>query len=90
MADTAKYTPGPWRIHRNSSTTVEAPFIRNTVASCGSWGNNQRDVLPEQEANARLVSCAPEMAEMLLAMVDRNRGVDHIEVKALLKKAGVL
>jgi len=47
-------------------------------------------VLPEQEANARLVSCAPEMAEMLLAMVDRNRGVDHIEVKALLKKAGVL
>ena len=44
----------------------------------------------EAGANARLISCAPEMAEMLLALIDRNRGVDHIEVKALLKKAGVL
>jgi hypothetical protein len=78
MADTAKYTPGPWRIHRNSSTTVEAPFIRNTVASCGSWGNNQRDVLPEQEANARLVSCAPEMAEMLSDALRWLKGVHDI------------
>ena len=92
MADTAKYTPGPWRIHRNSSTTVEAPFIRNTVASCGSWGNNQRDVLPEQEANARLVSCAPEMAEMLLSMFVHvsHGGPTREESEALLKKAGVL
>ena len=81
MADTAKYTKGPWRI-------VDEPYLHIRAGEgsgvCVLAGDYCSD------ADRKLVICAPGMAEMLLALIDRNRGVDHIEVEELLKKAGVL
>ena len=88
------YTKGNWRIHPHSSTSVDAPSIHHVVAACGGWGDNRRDVRPEQEANAKLIACAPEMAEALL-IIRRNLFGRRWQSTAgalddLLKKAGVI
>lgn len=87
------YTKGNWRIHPHSSTSVDAPSIHHVVAACGGWGDNRRDVRPEQEANAKLIACAPEMAEALL-IIRRNLldggGNPMPTLDDLLKKAGVI
>lgn len=67
----SKYTPGPWFTTREGFSTVyvEARLrgsILQEVAACGptELGSEQ------QEANARLIACAPELLEALEIMYD--------------------
>ena len=94
MSDTAKYTKGPWRIDLHGDHykmfAVEAQDFSGTwrwVVDRVRGGNKQ-----QTQANAKLIACAPELAEMLLSMLVHvsHSGPTHEDVKALLKKAGVL
>lgn len=64
-----KFTPGPWALHKYSSTTVQNEAGR-TVASCGGYQDNMSDgaFAVENEANARLIAAAPELVEALRDM----------------------
>lgn len=60
------FTPGPWFANRNGFSTVyiEAKIgggLIQEIAACGPNANGQY----EQEANARLISAAPELLEAL-------------------------
>lgn len=58
MSETTKYTPGPWEIQRDISDRFRIVGPRGGfVANC-DLGN----------ANARLISAAPETTEQLLVM----------------------
>ena len=51
-----KFTPGPWQF------TPAGPSDGNGMGVCSLWGENGST---EQVANNHLISCAPEMYEML-------------------------
>lgn len=59
----ASFTPGPWRLAKNSKDTVvgyrkgKDAYTFVVAETCGYQ--------EEREANARLIACAPEMLEML-------------------------
>lgn len=64
----SKHTEGPWRISKYSPTGVENQESRS-IATTGSWSNNQLDPLDvynEQKANAKLIVEAPELLKMLI------------------------
>ncbi len=67
MSDKAKYTPGPWT-NDPLQDTIWADDGQTKVATIADlpWVNGKSDWLTEQ-ANARLISLAPEMAEALKA-----------------------
>lgn len=48
------YTPGPWTIHRGNEIWAKHGPVAMTVARAEDDGS-------EEEANARLISAAPEM-----------------------------
>ena len=56
--------------------------------------NNAKTRTPENVANAKVISCAPEFAEILLYVANYGRAglTDSTleKIEALLKKAGVL
>ena len=84
------YTKGNWRIHPYSSTSVDAPSIRNVIAACGGWGDNTRDVRPEQEANAKLIAAAPDLLQALqnIARSDEfNGGTFVLELQQIARDA---
>ena len=69
---TAKHTPGPWKTRKGFfSDSVEIykpkhlkkPFIPTEIAVIRVEG-------PEGEANARLISAAPELLEALRGMLE--------------------
>lgn len=64
------HTPGPWRIHEHSSTTVvgSSGFV---VAACGGYQSTLRDSLDlerELVANACLISAAPDLLAALKSL----------------------
>lgn len=66
-----KFTPGPWFTHREGLSTiyVEArlrPGIVQEVAACGPTEAGQE----QQEANAALISAAPNLLEALRTLLD--------------------
>jgi hypothetical protein len=72
----SKHTPGPWTIHRHSSTSVQGSrgFV---VANTGGWLTTSLDiesVVKEQEANARLIAAAPELLEALEKLANEASG----------------
>lgn len=70
-AATAKHSPGPWRLHTSAHLHV-VDVDGNGVASCGTRQRNYDiDALEsEQEANARLISAAPDLLAALACAVD--------------------
>jgi hypothetical protein len=61
------HTPGPWSIHKHSSTAVvgSSGFV---VAACGGFSSNTIDagqLSAELEANTRLIAAAPELLQVL-------------------------
>ena len=70
----SKHTPGPWRLDRHSSYSVEGDhpkWGRMSIASAGTWSSNLVDgeeLCLTQQANARLIAAAPEMLEALEAL----------------------
>lgn len=76
MSDTPKHTPGPWGIepdpcHYDTMTTVTAggtrnkPPVNQMIVAVGGYAN-----VDEAEANARLISAAPELYEALKELMD--------------------
>ena len=54
----AKYTPGPWELYkRHSVVGAKWTFVADCQSMRDDWG--------EDEANARLISAAPELLEAL-------------------------
>jgi hypothetical protein len=96
----AAFTPGPWELHRHSTTSVigSKGFV---VAACGGHSNNMADpdeLAEELQANARLIAAAPDLydaADMalntLLGCCVSAGGVDDrktiLEAQAMLRAA---
>jgi hypothetical protein len=98
MAEAAKYTKGPWELTDSSDFEVRSydhKLIASIVMMEAQTYNNERR---QQKVNARLITAAPEMAEMLrgkvLAALRQPQAMDIEgvceDVEELLKKAGVL
>lgn len=61
MAD-SQHTPGPWRLHVNTSTVVCSGPVgpqHIRIADCRVY--EHRDSLANCEANARLITAAPDL-----------------------------
>lgn len=86
--NTAKPTPGPWRIARFSGSGEamrendgawmisgpDGPVGRATMQAAAKRGQGHSTPDPEGEANARLIAAAPELLEALRRLRDYNRG----------------
>lgn len=70
-------TPGGWRIHDRSSTTVIGGKIGHAIAACGQHADNTRDgesLFLELQGNAAFIAAAnPETVIGLLDEVERLR-----------------
>jgi hypothetical protein len=97
------YTPGPWQIDDGDSEAIGI-FDSTGEAICylsenPHGGSGLRE---EDEANAKLISCAPEMADILRELVDTSGGRYQYspttwtyseliaKAEAVLKKEGVI
>ncbi len=68
-----KFTPGPWRVGDTINDIVYADSDSRRIAVCGDYpGHGIRSSLPIEQciANAKLISIAPEMYELLENLVD--------------------
>ncbi len=64
-----KHTPGPWRVNEDYASVLANGEL-GLIASCAPQASRLTSegggpVLPEQLANARLISAAPELLEAL-------------------------
>lgn len=68
-----KHTPGPWGISRRTATGVVAKGERG-ICSTGGYSDSRVDgatLNAENEANARLISAAPDMLAELERIFNR-------------------
>ena len=91
-----KHTPGPWSVERRSAEDVRIVDgnPNTTIATLGNWLPEFR---AERDANARLISAAPDMFEALertlswLASYQANAAMadngPYMQARAALKKA---
>jgi hypothetical protein len=90
----AKHTLGPWAINPKASLCVEGPGGRG-VASTGGYFDNTSDGAYEIEnqANARLISSAPdllealELADAVLSGLNMNMEVVERKIRNAIAKA---
>jgi hypothetical protein len=71
MSTTGKvaHTPGPWEWHAQGDAN-EYVLLTNEKRWVIAFRQNGELLLPEQEANARLIEAAPVMLEALRVLVD--------------------
>ena len=89
-----KGTKGKWNIGE-INTKIWAENRKGCIADCGGFHHNQEFYIgfenEEMKANAKLISCAPEMLEALkysLRVFKRdNSDVDLEYLEQLIKKA---
>lgn len=88
MTTQHKHTPGPWTRSTRFPGRIKAQ--RYDVAAVCDWGQEE-PVSPENDANARLISAAPDLleaAEKALAMTERESwGTDRLSVLSQLRAA---
>lgn len=82
-----KGTKGEWKFIRNEESFHIETFGTHSWLIAKTITNDEQDL-----SNAKLISCAPEMLEMLKDVLDcNNRGFyEHInfnEIEELIKKA---
>lgn len=103
-----KGTKGEWVFNpfsedSNGYISIDIPMGSITVYNGYhplNMEDNRDEIVSIQEANAKLISCAPEMLEMLIKInshIDEGRGVNYMmelmgrkfytEVEQLIKKA---
>jgi hypothetical protein len=75
----AKFTPGPWQLHKIAATSVVGSkgFV---VAACGGHSNNMADpdeLHDELCANARLIAAAPELLDACRKALYALKGREH-------------
>lgn len=65
----SEHTPGPWRLNKHAELAVENEVGRG-VCSTGGYQDNFSDgaYFLENQANARLISAAPELLGALEAL----------------------
>jgi len=61
----AKHTPGPWKITKYTETTISDDNDR-TIASTGSYNDGTESTYLENKANAKLITAAPDLLEVLM------------------------
>ena len=90
----SNYTKGPWTWDEPSNwhgldARVFVPEPYAVLAQVPIEALRPRSI---GRANAKLIACAPEMAEMLLSMFVHisHGGPTREEAEALLKKAGII
>lgn len=100
MSD-AKHTPGPWDVERHGVVTAMVSGHRRQVAlstgDAAMHAPSEQTMEAIQEANARLIAAAPELAEALEELLDWANAPLHEQgrenalkkARAALKKAGV-
>lgn len=94
-----RWTPGPWRVARNYGPIFDVMGEDNgkSVGVCRVFtDSNQhgRPLIPEAEANARLIALAPELAEFVERMACVGEDLIQpekfvLEARALLSRLGV-
>lgn len=86
-----KGTKTQWQLSRGSKTFVYALNEKGTNAFSLNINNDGRTPLEEQQANALLISKAPEMLEMLQHVSDKLNGNGfpslQFEIDELIKEA---
>ncbi|HFD7741096.1 TPA: hypothetical protein ACF54C_004942 [Serratia marcescens] len=85
-----KGTPGPWEVDRNNVHSGRIATIHHCIGNdwVEIWSPDWPDTEEKQEANARLISAAPELLEALQELVHADcHGVRNssAQVKALNK-----
>jgi hypothetical protein len=96
-----KYTPGPWAQGNKQEYGTYSPntiFGADGAAIASCYGIALHRTLEELDsernkeglANAKLIACAPEMAEMLREYLDNGHITTPAMVREVLVKAGVL
>lgn len=81
-----KWTPGPWKAHGGSYCPIVAT-VNGKSAQIGRAETCGQIPDEEVEANARLISKAPEMYEMLLKVSEGHAEIG--EIRALLKETAI-
>lgn len=84
------WTPGPWAVNPKAATNVEAGG--RGVSACGGYFDNTSDgaYAVENEANARLIAAAPDMAEALRLFIHYDEATDDDGVQLMLNYADAL
>lgn len=97
-----RHTPGPWELDSAKDGDGRYQIINGQLPKGinGDFGYSVADTMnrhhcispEEDEANAKLIAAAPEMAELLLrAFTHVTHGRPHLsEVENVLRKAGVM
>lgn len=91
-----KGTPGPWEVDRNNVHSGRIATIHHCIGNdwVEVWSPDWPDTEEKQEANARLISTAPELLEALQELVflyEHDEGcrelTEYTRAKEAIKKA---
>ena len=76
-----KHTPGPWKVFQDDFYVVGVESDCAIIADHLYESNDPtvRDILPELEANARLIAAAPDLLKACQYVVDWHREHDSGE-----------
>ncbi len=77
-------TKGKWVFNNECVITTEKNIIGNII--CDNPTHSLQSTL-NWEANAKLISCAPEMLEMLIRIKSYQTREDEYVIEQLIKKA---
>jgi len=88
-----KHTKGEWRlvhvVDHPTESNMQIGFIQ-TDKTCFDFSAIESDTMPrlEFEANAKLISAAPELLENLIRLVDRleENGLGHLSATTRAKE----
>ena len=82
-----KYTRGEWRFDERALNCIVCE--KRVIANCGAYYNNVNENIPiENNANAQLVSAAPDLLEALEDMIRVfNPDKQHDFAKSIIDKA---
>ena len=98
MKETVEYTPGPWEVVYNDACTIIHPTGDRTyryVATTDSQADRstpiQLEDKQENEANARLISAAPDLLEACLSIVALmdGQGRNNLPIAAGMARAAI-
>ena len=83
MGEDMKHTKGPWIYEQTESTCNKLDLIIKSQKESIGW------VYSDNEANARLISCAPEMLDSLIfeAGLDTGDSGAYQRLKNIIEKA---
>ncbi|MGP3209196.1 hypothetical protein ACTVPS_01765 [Serratia marcescens] len=74
-----KGTPGPWEVDRNNVHSGRIATIHHCIGNdwVEIWSPDWPDTEEKQEANARLISAAPELLEALISARKELEGYEQ-------------